>query len=234
MALPAPGLYQTRAQRLDRLAMLAARERQRLQTQFRKEAAQTATTLGRRDALHDRFAPPPPEFKPPIHPTGRFGARFADVTGGGARFTQTSPEFVAAREKARRFGVDLTSPAEPSTLLGGVGAEENVPRRTIFGQEAQAFAEQVAPREHQRRLISEADVQGLGLPGRIAREASYVDPATLMLAPLFGPNVFGRGALEAAPTLKQLAGTALTAVGADIPVVAGEGRRGGRTGGRGG
>src|SRR3990167_4535116 len=197
MKLPAPGLYQTRAQRLDRLAMLAARERQRLQTQFRKEAAQTATTLGRRDALHDRFAPPPPEFKPPISPTGRFGDRFADVTGGGARFTQTSPEFVAAREKARRFGVDLTSPAEPSTLLGGVGAEENVPRRTIFGQEAQAFAEQVAPREHQRRLISEDDVQGLGLPGRIAREASYVDPPTIMLAPLLGPNVFGRGALEA-------------------------------------
>ena len=81
MALPAPGLYQTRAQRLDRLAMLAARERQRLQTQFRKEAARTATTLGRRDALHDKFAPPRTEFKPPVSPTGRFGDRFVDVAG---------------------------------------------------------------------------------------------------------------------------------------------------------
>src|SRR3990167_6150284 len=47
-------------------------------------------------------------------PTGQFGDRFADVAGGGARFTQTSPDFLAARETARRFGVILAPPAEPS------------------------------------------------------------------------------------------------------------------------
>src|SRR3990167_928696 len=134
----------------------------------------------------------------------------------GPAFTQTRPRGNIWQQAGQLQDVN----EEPSTLLGGKGVQENVPRRTIFGQEAQAFAEQVAPREHRRHLIPED--QPFGLPGRIAREVTAVDPGTIMLAPLVGPNVFGRGALEAAPTLKQLAGTALTAVGADLPIAAGQ------------
>src|SRR3990167_7248133 len=153
--------------------------------------------------------------------------RITDVTRqrfrtfeGEPQFTQTDPEFLKYREKARRFGIDLGEIREPSTLLGGRGIQENVPQRHIFGQESQAFAEEVAPREHQRYLIPED--QPFGLPGRVAREVTAVDPGTIFAAPLVGPSVFGRGALEAAPTLKQVAGTALTAVGADLPVAAGQ------------
>src|SRR3990167_7992397 len=134
----------------------------------------------------------------------------------GPAFTQTRPRGNIWQQAGQLQDVN----EEPSTLLGGKGVQENVPRRTIFGQESQAFAEQVAPREHRRYLIPED--QPFGLPGRVAREVTAVDPGTIFAAPLLGPNVFGRGAVEAAPTLKQLAGTALTAVGADLPVAAGQ------------
>src|SRR3990167_9406539 len=197
-----PNIYQTRSQRINRLEYLTQRERQRLQTQFRREASQVVSDIGRAQGLHDRF-------QPPTLPHPRVNLR-------GAQFTQPRrPRNLFEAVQQRRGTVE-----EPPTLLGGVGAEENVPRRHIFGQESQAFAEEVAPREHRKYIIPES--QPFGLPGRVAREVTAVDPATIMLAPLLGPNVFGRGALEAAPTLKQLAGTALTAVGADIPVAAGQ------------
>ena len=216
------GDYQTPAQRLSRLEALAEAERSKLQARFRQQANLAARDMGRAQGLADRFSPP------------AVPSAISEIpTALGPGFRQADPEFLKYREKARRFGIDLGEIQEPSTYLGGEGIQPAPAQRHIFGQESQAFAEQVAPREHQRRLISEADVQGLGLPGRIAREASYVDPATIMLAPLVGPNVFGRGALEAAPTLKQLAGVGLSAVGADLPVAVGQlGRAGLRAGAR--
>ena len=63
----ATDLYQTRSQRIARLEWLADRERQRLQTLFRREANEAASTLGRLHGAQDRFAPPRrSEFAPPV------------------------------------------------------------------------------------------------------------------------------------------------------------------------
>src|SRR3990167_6490883 len=112
-------------------------------------------------------------FSPSPSPSGQFGDRFADVAGGGSRFTQTREPTGNIWERAAQMG----QVQEPSTLLGGVGAEPAPVQRRIFGQEAQAFAEEVAPREHRRYLIPED--QPFGLPGRIAREVTAVDPTTI-------------------------------------------------------
>jgi len=123
------------------------------------------------------------------------------------------------RVEVPRIGARPGGPYMGTDILG-----PDVPRRHIFGQEAQAFAEEVAPREHRKYPIPESVAERFGVPGRIAREVTAVDPTTFMLAPLFGPSVFRGAAAGArqAPTAAQLAGTALTSVGADIPVAAGQ------------
>ena len=52
--MPGPARYQTRAQRLNRLEVLAEAERMKLQATFRQESQRAVQDLGRAQGLHDR------------------------------------------------------------------------------------------------------------------------------------------------------------------------------------